>query len=115
MVAFNTRYRDELAGSGRLGFVVTNGLHDVAVIDGEPEDEYRQRLREGWRIVFIRPICRSVDPKLEHTNPGLQGARAYSYTLIVLEHPAHAKIQAQSEAMRSANLPPAARREGLKG
>ena len=110
MVAFNTRYRDDLAGSGRLGFVVTNGLRDLAVIDGEPEDEYRQRLREGWRIVFVRPICRSIDPKLAHTNPSLQGARVFSYTFIVLEHPSHAKIQAQSEAMRSANLAPSVQR-----
>jgi hypothetical protein len=107
MVALNTQYRDDMAGPGRLGFVVTNGLHDPAVIEGEPEDEFRQRLREGWRIVFIRPICRSIDPKLAHTNPGLLGARAYSYTLIVLEHPANAKIRAQSQAMRAANLPPA--------
>ena len=48
MVAFNTRYLADLAGPGRLGFIATNGLHDCAVIDGEQEDEYRRRLREGW-------------------------------------------------------------------
>jgi hypothetical protein len=87
MVAFNTRYLAELAGPGRLGFIATNGLCDCAVIDGEQEDEYRRRLREGWRIVAVRPICRSHVPKLVHTHPDLVNARAFSYTLVIMESP----------------------------
>lgn len=88
MVALNPRYITELAGPGRLGFVATNGLHDYLVIEDGREDEYRSRIREGWRVKEIRPICRSINPKLIHTHPDLQNARAYSYSLVILEHPA---------------------------
>ena len=53
MVALNIRYVAELVGSGRLGFVATNGLQDYLVIEGQQEDEYRQRIREGWRVAEI--------------------------------------------------------------
>ena len=88
MVALNPRYVSELAGPGRLGFVATNGLQDYLVIEGEYEDEYRLRIKEGWRVAEIRPICRTINPKLIHTHPELLKARAFSYTLIILEHPA---------------------------
>ena len=89
MVALNLRYVAELAGPGRLGFVATNGIQDYLVIEGgEQEDEYRQRIKEGWKVAEIRPICRSINPKLIHTHPDLINARAYSYSLAILEHPA---------------------------
>ncbi|HTJ79136.1 MAG TPA: hypothetical protein VL357_09080 [Rariglobus sp.] len=93
MVAVNLRYVSELAGPGRLGFVATNGLQDYLVIEGQHEDEYRQRVREGWRVAEIRPICRSITPKLMHTHPDLLKARAFSYSLIILEHPALALME----------------------
>ena len=88
MVALNLRYVAELVGSGRLGFVATNGLQDYLVIEGQQEDEYRLRIKEGWRVAEIRPICRSINPKLIHSHPDLLKARAFSYTLVILEHPA---------------------------
>lgn len=77
----------KLVGPGRLGFIATNGLHDTVLIEGAQEDEYRLRIKQGWRVAELRPICRSIDPKLIHTHPGLRKARAYSYTLVILEHP----------------------------
>ena len=73
------------------------GLHDTAIIEGVQEDEYRQRIREGWRVVEVRPICRSLTPKLIHTNPDLQHARVYSYVLVILEHPARKRAEAERE------------------
>jgi hypothetical protein len=99
MVALNLRYVAELAGSGRLGFVATNGLQDFLIIEGEHEDEYRRRIQEGWRVAEIRPICRSLHPKLIHTHPDLLQARAFSYSLIILEHPALA-FREQAEAAK---------------
>lgn len=87
MVALNARYVSELVGPGRLGFIATNGLHDTVIIEGAQEDEYRLRIKEGWRVAEFRPICRSINPKLIHTHPDLRKARAYSYTLVILEHP----------------------------
>lgn len=100
MVAINPRYLAELAGPGRLGFVATNGLQDYLVIEGVQEDEYRRRIREGWRVAEIRPICRSITPKLLHTHPELLNARAYSYSLVILEHPALPAIEARRESVR---------------
>jgi hypothetical protein len=97
MVALNLQYVAELAGPGRLGFVATNGLQDYLVIEGQHEDEYRQRIREGWKVAEIRPICRSINPKLIHTNPELLKARAYSYSLVILEHPALKAREAAAE------------------
>ena len=97
MVLLNPEYIERLVGPGRLGFIATNGLHDTAVIEGVQEDEYRQRLREGWRVAEVRPICRSLTPKLIHTNPDLQGARVYSYVLVILEHPARRRMDAERE------------------
>ena len=95
MVAFNPEYISKLVGPGRLGFVATNGMHDTVVIEGgAQEDEYRERIREGWRVVEVRPICRSLTPKLIHTNPELQHARVYSYALVILEHPARTRADA---------------------
>lgn len=94
MVALNLRYVSELSGPGRLGFVATNGLQDLLVIEGEYQDEYRQRIRDGWRVAEIRPICRSINPKLIHTHPDLLKARAFSYSLVILEHPALAAREA---------------------
>jgi hypothetical protein len=88
MVALNPAYIASLVGPGRLGFVATNGLHDAVVIEGVQEDEYRRRIDEGWRVVEVRPICRSLTPKLIHTREELQGTRVFSYVLVVLEHPA---------------------------
>ncbi len=98
MVAINLRYVAELVGPGRLGFVATNGLQDYLVIEGLYEDEYRQRIREGWRVAEIRPICRSINPKLIHTHPDLLNARAFSYSLIILAHPALAAREAAETA-----------------
>jgi hypothetical protein len=95
MVALSPEYIAQLVGPGRLGFIATNGLHDTAVIEGVQEDEYRQRIREGWRVVEVRPICRSLTPKLIHTNPELQHARVYSYVLVILEHPARKRVEAE--------------------
>lgn len=94
MVALNPEYIARLVGPGRLGFIATNGLHDTVVIEGEQEDEYRERIREGWRVAEVRPICRSLTPKLIHTNPALQNARVFSYTLVILEHPARRQADA---------------------
>lgn len=105
MVALNQRYVSELAGPGRLGFVATNGLHDYLVIEGgEHEDEYRQRIREGWRVAEIRPICRSIVPKLVHTHPDLVKARAFSYSLVILEHPALRNIEAAAAAQQATRV-----------
>lgn len=101
MVALDLRYVAEIVGPGRLGFVATNGLQDYLVIEGQHEDEYRQRIREGWRVSEIRPICRSLNPKLIHTHPDLLKARAFSYSLVILEHPALAAREA-SEAKAKA-------------
>lgn len=87
MVALNPAYIAALAGPGRLGFIATNGLHDTVVIEGVQEDEYRQRIREGWRVVQVRPICRSLTPKLIHTRGELAATRVFSYVLVILEHP----------------------------
>ncbi len=87
MVAFNPAYLATLAGPGRLGFIATNGLHDRVVIEGVQEDEYRQRIREGWRVAEVRPICRSLRPKLVHSRTELEGAKVYSYVLVILERP----------------------------
>ena len=97
MVLLNPEYVAKLVGPGRLGFIATNGLHDTAIIEGVQEDEYRQRIREGWRVVEVRPICRSLTPKLIHTNPDLQHARVYSYVLVILEHPARKRAEAERE------------------
>ncbi len=99
MVAVNLRYVAELVGPGRLGFVATNGVQDYLVIEGEYEDEYRQRIREGWMVAEIRPICRSINPKLIHTHPDLIKARAFSYSLVILEHPALAAREAAAAAL----------------
>lgn len=104
MVAINLRYVAELAGPGRLGFVATNGLQDYLVIEGEFEDEYRRRINEGWRVAEVRPICRSINPKLIHTNPDLLKARAYSYSLVILEHPALAAREAAEAALAAERL-----------
>lgn len=74
-------------GPGRIGFVLTNGKADCLVLDDGDKDEYRARIAEGWRIVRIQPICRSQVPKLIHQTPELVGARAFSYTLVILEAP----------------------------
>jgi len=107
MVALNLHYVAELVGSGRMGFVATNGLQDYLVIEGQYEDEYRRRIREGWKVAEIRPICRSINPKLVHTNPELLKARVYSYSLVILEHPAlkvreaaDAEVAAEKEKAR---------------
>ena len=97
MVLLTPEYVAKLVGPGRLGFIATNGLHDTAIIEGVQEDEYRQRIREGWRVVEVRPICRSLTPKLIHTNPDLQHARVYSYVLVILEHPARKRAEAERE------------------
>lgn len=93
MVALDPRYIAELAGPGRLGFIATNGLHDAVVIEGEQEDEYAQRISEGWRVAEVRPICRSLTPKLIHNREELRTARVFSYVLVILEHPARARIE----------------------
>lgn len=94
MVALNPEYIARLAGPGRLGFIATNGLHDTAVIDGAQENEYLARIREGWRVAELRPICRSLTPKLIHSREELQGARVFSYVLVILEHPARKQAEA---------------------
>jgi hypothetical protein len=94
MVALNPEYIARLVGPGRLGFVATNGLHDTVVIEGVQEDEYRARIREGWRVAEVRPICRSLTPKLFHSREELQGTRVFSYVLVILVHPAQVKAEA---------------------
>ena len=103
MVALNARFLADLAGHGRLGFIATNGLHDCLVIEEGKGNQYRQRLEEGWRVVAIRPICRSLNPKLIHNHPDLLKARAFSYSLVILESPAQQKLVAKSEALRAGN------------
>ena len=88
MVALNPAYIASLAGPGRAGFIATNGLHDTVVIDGMQENEYAARIRDGWVVKEVRPICRSLNPKLIHSREELSGARVYSYVLVILEHPA---------------------------
>jgi hypothetical protein len=88
MVAIKPEYLAELVGPGRVGFIATNGLHDSVVIDDTQENEYLRYIRDGWRVEEIRPICRSLNPKLIHTREELQGARVYSYVLVILAHPA---------------------------
>ena len=95
MVALNPEYIARLAGPGRLGFIATNGLHDMVVIEGVQENEYMARIREGWRVVEVRPICRSLVPKLIHSREELHGARVFSYVLVILEHPARTKADEQ--------------------
>jgi hypothetical protein len=93
MVALNPEYIAKLVGPGRLGFVATNGLHDTVVIEGVQEDEYRERIREGWRVAEVRPICRSLTPKLIHSRQELQETRVFSYVLVILEHPARSRAE----------------------
>ena len=100
MVALNPAYIASLAGPGRLGFVATNGLHENVVIEGVHEDEYRQRIREGWRVEEVRPICRSLTPTLFHSREELRDTRVFSYVLVILAHPA----KAQAEAVATAAL-----------
>lgn len=103
MVALSPAYIASLIGPGRLGFIATNGLHDTVVIDGVQEDEYRQRISEGWRVVEVRPICRTLTPKLIHTRAELNETRVFSYTLVILEHPAKTlaeNMQTQKTAAR---------------
>jgi hypothetical protein len=88
MVALNPAYIASLVGPGRVGFIATNGLHDTVVIDGMQENEYSARIRDGWVVKEVRPICRSLNPKLIHSREELSGARVYSYVLVILEHPA---------------------------
>ncbi len=95
MVALNPAYITSLAGPGRLGFVATNGMHDTVVIEGVQEDEYRQRIREGWRVAEVRPICRSLTPKLFHSREELRDTRVFSYVLVILEHPARRRSGAR--------------------
>ena len=94
MVALNPEYIARLAGPGRLGFVATNGLHDTVVIEGVQEDEYRERIREGWRVAEVRPICRSLTPKLIHSRQELMETRVFSYVLVILEHPSRTQADA---------------------
>lgn len=101
MVALNPAYIAALAGPGRLGFIATNGLHDMVVIEGVQEDEYRQRIREGWRVAQVRPICRSLTPKLFHSREELQATRVFSYVLVILEHPAKRLEEAAEEKARA--------------
>jgi hypothetical protein len=49
-------------------------------------------------------------PKLVHTHPDVVNARAFSYSLVILENPLHQKIAAQSAALRAGNVPAAPRR-----
>jgi hypothetical protein len=95
MVAIKPEYIAELVGPGRLGFIATNGLHDAVVIDGAQENEYLERIREGWRVVEIRPICRSLTPKLIHSCEELRHARVFSYVLVILEHPSRTRADAK--------------------
>lgn len=98
MVALNPEYIAKLVGPGRLGFIATNGLHDTVVIEGVQEDEYRERIREGWRVAEVRPICRSLTPKLFHSREELRTMRVFSYVLVILVHPAQAKAEAEARA-----------------
>lgn len=95
MVALNPEHIAKLAGPGRLGFIATNGLHDTVVIEGVQEDEFRARIREGWRVAEVRPICRSLTPKLIHSREELRQTRVFSYVLVILEHPARARVEAE--------------------
>lgn len=94
MVAISPAYVASLVGPGRLGFIATNGLHDTVVIEGVQEDEYRLRIREGWRVAEVRPICRSLTPKLIHSSEEIRNARVFSYVLVILEHPAKTREEA---------------------
>lgn len=98
MVALNPEYLARLAGPGRLGFIATNGRHDMLVIEGVQENEYAARVREGWRVAEVRPICRSLVPKLVHSNEELRDTRVFSYTLVILEHPGRAANAARFAA-----------------
>ncbi len=102
MVALNPEYIAKLAGPGRLGFIATNGLHDTVLIEGAQEDEYRERIREGWRVAEVRPICRSLTPKLVHNAEELRGARVFSYVLVILAHPARERAEARGAERRRA-------------
>jgi hypothetical protein len=97
MVALTPDYISELVGPGRLGFIATNGMHDTVVVEGVQEDEYRERIREGWRVAEVRPICRSLTPKLLHSNEELRDTRVFSYVLVILEHPARRLEEAARE------------------
>ena len=102
MVALNPEYLARLVGPGRLGFIATNGLHDTVVIEGVQEDEYRERIREGWRVAEVRPICRSLTPKLFHSREELRDTRVFSYVLVILVHPAQAGIEAEARHKKAA-------------
>ena len=55
----------------------------------------------------IRPICRSINPKLIHTHPDLLKARAFSYSLVILIHPtkcAQEKLEAAEAMAKQAEL-----------
>jgi hypothetical protein len=74
-------------GPGRVGFVLTNGRHDLLVLDEGDKDEYRSLVDAGWKLVRLEPICRSPVAKLIHKARELQDLGAYSYTLAILEEP----------------------------
>ncbi|HLS28913.1 MAG TPA: hypothetical protein VK041_09700 [Opitutales bacterium] len=68
----------------RLGFLLTNGS-GCYIVDKEVKNEIDERLSEGWRIAFIKPICVSTAVKLHNLPPNVLKDRIFSYSLCVLE------------------------------
>lgn len=68
----------------RLGFLLTNGS-GCYIVDKEVKNEINERLAEGWRIAFIRPICVSMAVKLKKLPPNVLKDRIFSYSLCILE------------------------------
>jgi hypothetical protein len=68
----------------RKGFLLTNGS-GCYIVDKKEKNEIEERLAEGWRIAFIRPICISMAVKLKYLPPEILQSKIFSYSLCILE------------------------------
>lgn len=86
----------------RKGFLLTNGS-GCYIVDKKEKNEIQERLAEGWRIAFIRPICVSMAVKLRYLPPSVLQQKIFSYSLCILEK----KAEAAREENSPDELPPA--------
>lgn len=68
----------------RKGFLLTNGS-GCYIVKKEEKNEIEERIAEGWRIAFIRPICVSMAVKLCYLPPSVLQQKIFSYSLCILE------------------------------
>lgn len=68
----------------RKGFLLTNGS-GCYIVNEEEKNEIEERIAQGWRIAFIRPICTSMAVKLNYLPPAILKEKIFSYSLCILE------------------------------